>query len=188
MQNRNEAFIGAGGFLRFGPANLTIPYGAFGVLPSGIKDAGILDDPGIEITPNRSVTMKRGWPKGQVVRSLVTEADLTIKFTMLQWRNEDNKALFYGRPKNAVTGGWHFDVGAAGGNISLILDADDEAADTRTRFWFPDAEITEFEPLKIASAEFLAFGVTAVAYLSTIEGETGHYIEWTEPFPTEPEV
>lgn len=185
MQNKNETFIGGSGMLRVGPANAVIPYGAFGVLPATVKDAGILDESGLELSPNRSVTMKRGWPRAQIVRSLVTESDLTIKFTLLQWKNDDNKTLVYGRAKNAVTNAYHFDVGQQGDSFSLLIDADDEGLNARTRIWIPECEITELEPLKIASAEFLAFGVTAVAYPKEIEGEIGHFFEWTEPFAVE---
>lgn len=132
-------------------------------LPLTAKEHGYTNEDGVEITSDKSITNILAWQNATQVRSVVTDASITVSFTLIQ-DNADNQALFYGVAKDAVTGAYHWDPAATGGRKSFVIDGIDTTNGTKVRYYFPEAEVTATEAITLNSSSPVSFGITITAY------------------------
>lgn len=167
-QNSNEVEIAVTGAIYSFATTEVGPEDHNDALPLTAKEHGYTNEDGVEITADKSISNILAWQNATLVRSVVTEASVTVSFTLIQ-DNADNRSLFYGVGVDAVTGAYHWDPAATGGRKSFVIDGIDTTNGTKVRYYFPEAEVTATEPITLNSSTPVSFGITITAY-KTAEG------------------
>ena len=113
-----------------------------GTLPVGFTGLGYLSEDGTTETRDRSVTDIKGWQNAETVRSIVTDANLTYTFRMIETKKETVE-LFYGTTvtQSAANGNYVIIPANTGGRKSFIIDVIDGA--NLKRIYIPQGEVTE---------------------------------------------
>ena len=163
MLDTNNVRVGVTGEMSVGPLGTTAPTGAAGALPVAMKGLGYVDDAGVTEDPNKSVKDIKGWQKGAIVRSLVTDGKLTYKLRLIETKKETVEA-FYGTEVavSATEGTWVINPTSTGGRQCFDLDVIDGA--NIRRIWIPQGEITDTAAIKYANTDEYGYEITITAY------------------------
>lgn len=137
-----------------GPTSATKPTSASSAT-DGYVGYGYVSDDGVEESTDRSVDKLKAWQNAATVRTVVTEAVMSYKFTLIE-TTKDVLELFYGSTVDS-TGKIEIDPGATGGQKNFIFDVID--GDEFIRAFFR-GEVGEKEAIKNASGEVIGYGVT----------------------------
>jgi len=131
---------------------------------AGFEDVGWLDTDGITITPSAKVTEHRGHQGGAIVRTTVSESDMTIKFTCLE-----TTALTLGLVNNITKTTTASGVTTIEANTNFkilrkalvvdLFDADDDTI--QERYCFPKVEIGERAEVKKTRSGIATYTFTA---------------------------
>lgn len=141
-----------------------------GSVPTGFAGLGYLSEDGFTESRERSIEDLKGWQNGTTVRSVVTDANLTYSFTMIE-TNKDTVELFYGTTvtQSATEGNYVIVPAETGGRKSFILDVID--GDNLKRIYVPQGEVTETGEVQYAGGQPIGYEVTITTYAdSTIGG------------------
>ena len=91
----SEIRVGISGSVYVAPTGSTAPDDATTALDAAFVDLGALTEDGISLSPSRSVENIRAWQAAKAVRTVVTEDELQIGFSLMQW-SDDTIALAFG--------------------------------------------------------------------------------------------
>lgn len=113
-----------------------------GALPTGFVGLGYLSEDGTTESRERSVDDIKGWQNSDTVRSVVTDANLTYSFTMIETKKETVE-LFYGTTvtQSASNGNYVIVPADTGGRKSFIIDVIDGSE--LKRIYIPQGEVSE---------------------------------------------
>jgi hypothetical protein len=146
----------------------TMPTG-IAIPGTGFTDVGWLDSEGITFTPNAQVSEHRGHQGGAVVRTTVSESDLSIKFTCLE-----TTALTLGLVNNIKTTNNANGITTMTANAAFkvlrraavvdVYDADDDLI--YERYCFPVLEIGERAEVKKTRS-----GITTYTFTGKVIGD-----------------
>lgn len=162
--------VGVSGEVSVGATTAAAPATAIAAL-TGFTGLGYISEDGLEVTPERNTEDIKAWQNGQVVRTVVTEAKTTYKFTLI----ETNKATIefaFGTTVTQVAaeGSYTADPSSTGGRKSFVFDVIDGA--NLRREYVAEGELTELGATKFASGEPIAYECTITAYTSPIIKDT----------------
>lgn len=167
------------------PLGTTIAYGADAAIPTAIVHGRVNAD-GVTINSSSTTTKINGWPESDMVANIVSEGEVTVQFSLLQIQEDANLEFYFNTSVNAETGGYHFNPGEAGEKRQVVIDTIDKVNKVITRYYFPEASVTERGEIKIAGDGLVEFSVTLTAFAKTIEGQTTSMIYWTAPYTDTP--
>lgn len=160
----NEVRVAVTGAVYVGPTETAGPADADATLAAGLKDLGYVDDNGVTESRSRSTNKIKAWQNAAVVREVVTDADFTIKFVLVQ-TNADTVGLYYGTTVDPATGGVTIVPAATGGRKSFVVDIID--GDDFIRLYIPSGEITDVGDQKFVNGDPVGYEVTVTAYSGT---------------------
>jgi hypothetical protein len=134
-----------------------------GALPTGFVGLGYLSEDGFTEARERSVTDIPGWQNGDTVRSVVTDANLTYSFRMIETKKETVE-LYYGTTvtQSATNGNYVIVPSSTGGRQSFILDVIDGSE--LKRIYVPQGEITETGEMQYSRGVPIGYEVTLKTY------------------------
>lgn len=157
--------VAGAGEISVGLTSATAPTDT-GTVPVGFTGLGYLSEDGFTEARDRSVEDLKAWQNGDTVRSVVTEADLSYSFTMIE-TSKATVELFYGTTvTQAVANGNYVIVpSATGGRKSFILDVIDGA--NLKRIYVAQGEVSEVGEVKYANGEPIGYEVTLKTYPDT---------------------
>ena len=164
--NSSQVRVAVTGEVYVAPLSVTAAItGTAGAIPTGYTGLGLVDDGGVTEDPNKSTKQIKAWQKGQVVRTLVSDAALTYKFRMIQ-TNADTTSVFYGTEvdQTEAEGSFIIDPSSTGGRRKWLIDVLD-GANVR-RIWVPEGEVTDTTAIKYASTDETGYEITIAAYLN----------------------
>lgn len=165
--NVNVAVTGA---VSYAPVGSTAPVDADTPLAAPYVDIGYISSDGVVEARERSTSNIVAWQNADVVRSVVTEASITVAFTGIE-TNKATLELFYGSELNAVDGSITIVPGAAGTRRSVVVDYID--GDDYVRMWIPQAELQEVGELTLTSGgDPVGYNMTLRGYPDTTLGGT----------------
>lgn len=147
-----------------GPPATAGPTDASTALPAGFKDLGYVNEDGVTESRSRSTNKIKAWQNAAVVREVVTDADFTLKFVLVQ-TNADTVGLYYGTTVDPTTGGVIIVPSATGGRQSFVLHVIDGV--DLIRLYVPSGEITEVGDQKFVNGDPVGYEVTVTAYSGT---------------------
>lgn len=158
------------GAIMLGGPEATTPEGT-GTELTGWDDLGYLSEDSFEITPETSSEDLKAWQNGDVVRTVITEAKVTVKFTMIETKKETVE-LYWGSEvtQTETEGSWEIRPSAVLDPKPMVIDVIDGAE--LMRYWFAAAQVTEREALTGPNGEIFGYGVTVTCYPNE-EGVTG---------------
>lgn len=149
------------GAVSYAPTGSTAPTDADTPMTTPYVDVGYISSDGVVEARDRSTSNIVAWQNADVVRSVVTEASITVQFTMIE-TNKASLELFYGAQLNEVDGSIKIVPGAAGVRRSVVVDYVDGTK--FVRLWLPQAELQEVGEVTLTS------GGDAVGYNVTLRG------------------
>lgn len=149
------------GAVSYAEVSATPPSDAETPLDPEYRDVGYLSEDGVVETRDRSTNNIIAWQGSAVVRSVISEASISVQFTMIE-TNPNSVELFYGSPVDASDGSVEIDPGQTGGKRSVVVDYVD--GDKYVRLHLPQAEVTEIGETTIGSTEAVGYDVTIVGY------------------------
>lgn len=146
------------GAVYVGATSAAAPTTSSGTL-TGFSDLGYTSGDGIKENIDKSVTSIKAWQNGATVRTVVSEAEYTVQFTLMETKM-DVLELYYGVEITGTT--IDGNPAATGGRRSFVIDAIDGAFVERT--YIPAGEVTAVGERVLASGEALGYDVTITAY------------------------
>lgn len=163
-----EVRVGGSGEVSVGAVGATAPTGTASAL-TGFSGLGYTSEDGVTETRDRSSDKIKGWQNGATVRTIVTDSDLSYKFTLLQ-TNPDTIELFYGTAVTQAASEGNFLIipSETGGRKAFVLDVIDGAELRRT--YIPQGEVGEVGDVVYSNGEPIGYEVTITAYPDTTLG------------------
>lgn len=158
------------GAVSYAPVGSTAPTDAETPLDAAFEDVGYISSDGVVETRDRSTSNIVAWQNADVIRSVVTEASLSVQFTMVETKKEVLE-LFYGTAVDDVTGSLKINPGAAGTRYAVVVDYAD--GDKWARLYIPQAEVLEVGEVTLASSgDPVGYNVTLRGYPDSTLGAT----------------
>lgn len=160
--------VAVSGEVLMGATSATAPTGTSGTT-TGFTGLGYVSEDGVTETRDRSSDDLKAWQNAAIVRTVVTDANLTYSFTLLETKKETVE-LYYGTTVTAASTEGNFVIvpSSTGGRRSFILDVVDGAE--LMRVYIPSGEVTETGDRVYASGEPIGYEVTVTAYPDTTLG------------------
>ena len=136
---------------------------------TGFTGLGYVSEDGVTETRDRSSDDIKAWQGGATVRTVVTEANLTYSFRLLETKKETVE-LYYGTTVTAAATEGNFTIvpSNTGGRKSFILDVVDGTE--LLRVYIPQGEVTEVGEITYSNGEPIGYEVTVTAYADTTLG------------------
>lgn len=158
----SEVRTGISGEVSVGLTTATAPATAAAAL-TGFVGLGYLSEDGLVPERERSTTDIKAWQNNAVVRTLVTDAKSTYKFTLIQTNKATIEFAFGVTVTQTVTEGtYNADPAATGGLKSFVFDAIDGA--NLHREYVASGELTEMTPTGFVNGEATAYECVVTAY------------------------
>lgn len=151
------------GMVAYAPVGTPAPTSASDDLDAAFVDVGYISEDGVTEARERSTENIIAWQNADVVRTVTTEANITVSFTMIE-TNPNSLELYYGSPV-AVDGSVEIVPSQSGGRRSFVVDYAD--GDKLVRMYIPEGELTETGEQTLASGEAVGYEVTITGYPST---------------------
>lgn len=150
------------GAVSFAPVGTTAPTDASTPLdPEDWRDVGYLSEDGVVEARERSSENIIAWQNASVVRTVTTEATITVNFTMIE-SNPNSLALFYGEEVSGVDGSVEITPANSGGRRAVVIDYAD--GESLIRLYLPEAEVTEVGEANHTSNAAIGYEVTLTGY------------------------
>lgn len=178
-ENKDEAFFAVEGGLFSCPLDATVEYGANAALPTTAVFHGIVSADGAVVSESLSTTDHRGWQGSRVYRKSVDSADVTIALSLIQY-NDANSELYFGKAKNATTGGYHYDAATLGQERQFFIIAIDTKTNEVIKQYVPQGQVTVRGDRSMVATAAVQLSITLTAYTVEIAGEAAQIVEWKE--------
>lgn len=152
------------GAVSYAPTGTAAPTDAEAALNVAYRDVGYISEDGVVEARERSTNNIIAWQNADTVRTVVTEANMTIAFTMIE-SNPNSIELYYGA---AVEGDGSVEIvpSASGGRRSFVVDYID--GDEFVRLYVPEGELSETGEQTLVAGDAVGYEVTIAAYPSTL--------------------
>lgn len=157
-----NARVALTGAISVAPVGTTAPTDADTALAAPWKDLGYVTEDGVTETRDRSSDTLRAWQNADLLREVITEADLSFQFVLAETKAE-TVGLYYGATVG-TDGSIIIVPSATGGRQAFVIDAVD--GDNFIRCFIPEGEITEVGDQVLSHGEIVGYDVTVKAYPS----------------------
>lgn len=154
MGTAANVLVGTNGGAAYAVDGTTLPTTATEALNVAFADLGYISDDGLAEKIGRSTNPIKNW-KGDTVRTVQTEHNVSYTFTMIE-TTDDTEAAYYGSDPSAgisavqgQRGEWVFDV--FDGDVSI-------------RIVVPDGQVTETGDVAYKNDQAIAYQVTVECY------------------------
>lgn len=159
--NSSNVDVATTGTVSYAPTGSTAPTNATSALAAAFRDVGYISTDGVAEARDRSTSNIVAWQNADVVRTVVTEASISVVFTMIE-TNAVSLELFYGKPLNTTDGSIEIVPGKTGGRKATVVDYIDGTK--FVRLYIPQSEVLEVGEVSLTS------GGDAVGYEVTVMG------------------
>lgn len=149
------------GAVYVGVSGATAPTSADDSLNVAFKDLGYVSEDGVTETRDRTTDKVKAWQNAATLREVVTEADCSYSFMLVETKRETVE-LFYGGTVDGATGAIVIDPAETGGRQAFVVDVID--GDDFIRSYIPDGEITEVGDQVYAGGQPIGYQVTVTCY------------------------
>lgn len=148
------------GAISMGATSATAPTDADSAL-TGLTDLGYVNEDGVTETRDRTTNTIKAWQNSDIVREVVTEANLTYTFVLIETKAATVE-LYYGSTVDTSDGSLIVVPANTGGRHSFVIDVVD--GDDFIRTYIPQGEVTEVGDQVYAAGEPIGYEVTVRAY------------------------
>jgi len=162
-KDNTEVRVAVDGVIASGPLTATAPTDAVAPLAtgaSGFTDLGYVSEDGVTETNSQTVEQIRAWQKAAVVRSTVTEGEVTFAYTLIQ-TNADTLAEYYGATV-AADGSIVVDPTRERPHRKYVVDVID--GDELIRTYVPDGQVTEVGDQVFQNGAPIGYECTVTAF------------------------
>lgn len=155
--------VGVTGGIYIAPAGTALPTDATTPLGMGFQELGFADESGVQEVQNEQVNNIRAWQRGEVVRKLQSEHDVTWQFTLIE-TNPATLEAYYGNFSGTIEDG---EVRIRGGfpdRQVMVIDVID--GDDALRIVVPESQVTTRGTVTYANGSAVGYPVTVTGYPS----------------------
>jgi hypothetical protein len=160
--------VGISGSVSVAPTGSTLPVEPTIALDVAFDDLGANTEDGLTLSPSRSVEKIRAWQASKAVRTIVTEDELSIQFTLMEWNEKTLALALGGGTFSATTGGDTKYVPPVSGSVderSFVFEWLDDSI--TTRLVVPRGMVTNVEEITVAKSGAVQLGLTVEVLGST---------------------
>lgn len=154
MGNASDVLIGADGAVSRAPLGTVLPTTVSGTPNAAFNDLGFVSDAGVTEHNGTSTTNIKNW-KGDIVRTVQTEHDLTYKLVLIETTENTEETYYNGDPSDGIEG-------VAGIRESWIIDVFD--GNDQVRIVIPDGQVTDRGDVIYKNDQAIAYEVTITCY------------------------
>lgn len=159
-KDTTEVRVAVDGVVASGLTSAAAPTNATTAAPIGFSDLGYVSEDGVTESTSQSIEKIKAWQKSAVVRSTVTDGEVTFGLTLIQ-TNAATLAEYYGAAV-AVDGSLIVDPLRERPHRSYLIDVIDGAEVIRT--YIPDGQVTEVGDQVYKGGEPIGYEITITAY------------------------
>jgi len=160
----SNARVAVTGTVSMAPVTSTAPADADTALDAAFLDLGYVTEDGVTETRDRSTNTLRAWQNSDLIREVVTEADLSFALTLAETKKETVE-LYYGNAVVPATGGVTIVPTKTGGRHAFVIDVIDGTEFIRT--YVPSGEVLEVGEMVYQNGELIGYEITIKAYTTT---------------------
>ena len=160
MADSSKVNVAITGTVSYAPVGSPAPTDAVTALDPSFVDVGYISSDGVVEARERSTENITAWQNGDIVRTVTTEASITVSFTMIE-TNPNSVELFYGAPV-AADGSVEITPAESGGRRAFVIDYVDGSR--VVRLYIPEGEVTEVGEQTLANGEAVGYEVTITGY------------------------
>lgn len=156
-----EIRVGVSGSVYVAPVGSTAPVEPDVALDAAFVDLGANTEDGLGLTPSRSIEKIRAWQSAKAVRTIITEDELSISFSLMQWNEQSLALALGGGTFSATTGGATKYVPPASGTVderAFVFEWLD--GDIASRIYVPRGMVTEVDEITVANTGAIALALT----------------------------
>jgi hypothetical protein len=169
--NAGDVRVAITGEMSVAPVGTVAPTSATSVLDADWVGLGYLSEDGTTEAPDESQELIKGWQNSATVRTVTTESNTTLTFTLIQSTKATLELYHKGSTIEAVTlgDGFRLNVLSPSPDVrAFVLDIID--GDVHERIYIPRGEVTERGEVTYASGEAVGYECTVTAYASDLGG------------------
>ena len=160
----SKARVAVTGSVYVGPLTATAPTTASDPIPPEYADTGFVSDDGITESYDEDTNDVRAWQNGQIVRTLISSSNATLKFTMIETKKTTLE--LYHKGSTVVSDGadgYRLDVKPpAPDPRRFVIDVLDGT--NVERIYVPFGEVTERGEITYVNDEVISYEVTVTCY------------------------
>jgi len=163
-----EIRVGISGSVYVAPTGSTVPVDATTALDAAFVDLGAINEDGIALSPSRSIEKIRAWQSAKAVRTVVTEDELSIAFSLMQWNDTTIDLVFGGGTFSVVNTDETQYVPPAAGTIDeriFLFEWVDGAVNNR--LLVPRGMVSEIGEIQVTKSSAIELAVTVEVLGST---------------------
>jgi hypothetical protein len=149
------------GAISLAPKGTTAPTDADATLNVAFNDLGYVGEDGVTETRDRSTDTIAAWQRGDIVREIVTEANLTFNFVLIETKRQVVE-LYYGSEVDPANGSVIIVPSSTGGRQAWVIDVID--GDDFIRTWVPQGEVVEVGDQVYQNGQPIGYECTMRAY------------------------
>lgn len=160
-QTSTEIQVAPFGDVYLAPVGTAVPANPVETLNVAWKKMGYVSEDGVKLTPSVDVEKKKAWQALFPVKTLITGANVQIKFKLLQTNEQSLETYFFFADDVNSSGYGSMAVSSniADQNRALLIEFQNEAA-KQTRIIFPSVLLSDREELSLQRTEILGYGLT----------------------------
>jgi hypothetical protein len=182
--NTSEIRVGVSGSVFVAPTTTDAPVDATTELDSDFVDLGAINEDGLALAPTRSIEKVRAWQSAKAVRTIITEDELSISFSLQQWNEESIALAFGGGTWTDESGATKFVPPAAGtvDERSFVFEWVDGSI--KSRLYVPRGMVSEVGSITVAKSGAIELALTVEVLGSTPDDFvylTNDFLEAEEP-------
>jgi hypothetical protein len=156
-----KVHVAVTGAVSYAPLAAASPTDATTPLPAAYRDVGYISEDGVTEGRDRSTTNIIAWQNADVVRAVVTEAMITVQFTMIE-TNPNSVELSYGSAVDPSDGSVAIIPARTGGRRKFVIDYIDGSR--FVRLFIAQGEVMEVGETTLASGDVVGYDVTITGY------------------------
>lgn len=156
----SEIRVGASGTVYVAPTGSTLPTDESTALDAAFIELGAINEDGVTLSPSRSIEKIRAWQSAKAVRTVITEDELALSFSLMQF-NEITLPLALGGGSIADnTGSYTYTPPAAGTVDERAFVIEWVDGNITNRMVVPRGMVTEVSDIELTKGAAIELGLT----------------------------
>jgi hypothetical protein len=156
----SEIRVGASGIVYVAPTATTLPTDEATAVDAGFIELGAITEDGVTLSPSRSIEKIRAWQSAKAVRTVITEDELSIQFSLMQFNEVTLPLALGGGTITDNLGSYSYTPPAAGtvDERAFIVEWVDGAI--TSRLVIPRGMVTEVSEIALTKSGAIELGIT----------------------------
>jgi len=163
-----EIRVGVSGSVYVSPIGTALPVEPDDALDAAFVDLGAINEDGVTLSPSQSIEKIRAWQSAKAVRTVKTEDELSVSFSLMQWNEETVPLALGGGTISATTGTETKYVPPAAGTVDERIFVVEWIDDTNDyRLVIPRGMVIDVSDIELTKSQAAELALTVEVLGST---------------------